>query len=542
MSLIPTNPIPANYVSAGVINSFTSGVNSFETDQDGQGLKIINQSTNGYLEIGSGGFIVSPDGTSSFIIDPTNLSALVNNITPTILAINNELVIQNDDTTPTEIIEIEAGTNGGVGSLFGISYDSALNQDFIIQTTNFNTGGVIFKQFGIGSSTTQTKITNGTILSSNTANSNAITINASVPNIVITDGTNTNTITAIASGGSQTLQQVLTAGNNALTPLTAVIQDGTLSTTTTIRGNSIEVEIDDGINPAQLVGLTYNGLSHTGNGAGNNFTLSTDEKLLITSDNLTATGAGIAITSPFIGYTASPAITINNTLTSAGATTGVPSVETFKSGRNVIANDTIYSHQIYAKNYLGNKTLFGKIECVATSTGLSNDDGALDFYSMVNGTSSLVWRLNGADNENNSFRPIDMNGQDVKTSSGNMTISTASSSGTGDLTATAKRNVALNAGTAGSISGTTTDGNISFTANVPAGGTNGFCSMTADRGVALSSAQGGSDGNIILDVNNIGDLQLEGTTLISPSASGSSGQHLRIKLNGTYYKIQLLND
>lgn len=57
---------------------------------------------------------------------------------------------------------------------------------------------------------------NNSLLATN-GGTNSITINASVPNIVITDGTNTNTITATGGGGggSQNIEQVLTTGDNA---------------------------------------------------------------------------------------------------------------------------------------------------------------------------------------------------------------------------------------------------------------------------------------------------------------------------------------
>ena len=57
---------------------------------------------------------------------------------------------------------------------------------------------------------------NNKLLTTNGA-SNNITIDASVPQIVITDGTNTNTITATGGGGggSQNISQVLTVGNDA---------------------------------------------------------------------------------------------------------------------------------------------------------------------------------------------------------------------------------------------------------------------------------------------------------------------------------------
>jgi hypothetical protein len=45
-----------------------------------------------------------------------------------------------------------------------------------------------------------------------------------------------------------------------------------------------------------------------------------------------------------------------------------------------------------------------------------------------------------------------------------------------------------------------------------------------------------------LNFTTANDLILDGTNIISGSAGISSGQHLRILLNGTYYKIALLND
>jgi hypothetical protein len=230
--------------------------------------------------------------------------------------------------------------------------------------------------------------------------------------------------------------------------------------------------------------------------------------------------ATIDLTNSGVGYTSNPQLTLNNSNATAGNTTGVPSVECYKSGRNGAVNDVIGSIFFNANDSAGVKRTFGKIEStITTTTAPSNHDGALDFYSLINGVNQLVFRLNGSDNENNSFRPLDMNNNEIKTSTGDLTLTTSVANS--------------------DIAGTTTDGNISWTANTGAGGVNGFCFLTADRGVGITSAIGGSDGNIILDVNNIGDLQLEGTTLISGTSSGNSGQHLRIKLNGTYYKIKL---
>jgi hypothetical protein len=76
-----------------------------------------------------------------------------------------------------------------------------------------------------------------------------------------------------------------------------------------------------------------------------------------------------------------------------------------------------------------------------------------------------------------------MNGNNITTSTGNMTIDTASSSGTGTLT------LATKDGTPGSGAG----------------------------------------------------LLLTGDTLLSGSAGGNSGQHLCLTIGGTVYKIKLEN-
>jgi hypothetical protein len=224
------------------------------------------------------------------------------------------------------------------------------------------------------------------------------------------------------------------------------------------------------------------------------------------ASSTTIQAPGIYTQSPLIGYTSNYNLRMVNVNASVGNTTGVPSVEVYKSGRNVVTNDVIYSQQFYAKNYLGIKTQFGKIESVVTSSSApTGDDGALDFYTCVNGTSSLVMRLNGADNENNSFRPLDMNGNNIRTSTGNLTIDTSGSSGPGILTLSALQSVNINSGGGSSI--------------------------------ALNT----SGGNFTLNTSTTGRIIFTGTNLQSGSAGGSSGQYLIITLNGIQYKIALLN-
>jgi hypothetical protein len=111
-------------------------------------IKINNLTSGRKLEIGAGGFLC--DGIP---IDPLNLTAIAPNPTPTELVINNTLIVQDDDTAPNNIINIQAGINGGVGTFFGIDYESTTNQDFTIQSSS--SGSLVYKQVGAGATTKQ---------------------------------------------------------------------------------------------------------------------------------------------------------------------------------------------------------------------------------------------------------------------------------------------------------------------------------------------------------------------------------------------------
>ncbi len=170
------------------------------------------------------------------------------------------------------------------------------------------------------------------------------------------------------------------------------------------------------------------------------------------------------------GGTAQPIARFNNSSASVGAVT----IRTNKTGRNVATNEVIASVQFNGRNFSGVDTTFGKIECAATTATVGDTDGSLDFYSLINGVNNLVFRLNGADNENNSFRPFDLNGNNLKTSTGNMTIDTTASSGTGTLAITSKgatnitstvSGINLTANGAGTIQLNTPSGALSTTTN-----------------------------------------------------------------------------
>ena len=125
-------------------------------------------------------------------------------------------------------------------------------------------------------------------------------------------------------------------------------------------------------------------------------------------------------------------------------------------------------------------------------------------------------RLNGDDNENNFFRPLDMNGNAIKTSTGNMTI-TSSTSG----------NLTMSSGTGG--------GSVNI---------NGLGAYITTNGTAGDTLSLSSASTINLTATTNIEINPAGQLIFSPnleqsSSTGSSGKFLKIKLNGVDYCIPL---
>ena len=147
--------------------------------------------------------------------------------------------------------------------------------------------------------------------------------------------------------------------------------------------------------------------------------------------------------------------------------TGIVSFETFRSGNTIRQGDYIYSQSAYAiSNVTSAKTEYSRITTQVTNTsGGGGDDGAIGLWCAVNGVTQQVMLFNGADNENNSFRPLDMNGNAVKSSIGPGLILDASTNSVPLIMQTA------NTGPTGSGSGLQLTGKSIFGATGTAGTT-----------------------------------------------------------------------
>jgi hypothetical protein len=86
----------------------------------------------------------------------------------------------------------------------------------------------------------------------------------------------------------------------------------------------------------------------------------------------------------------------------------------FYKQKNLIKDETMSEILFYGNDNLSDKVQFGAIKCVGTNIVNGNEDGSVDVWTSVNGTPQQVFRFNGADNENNSFRPLDMTNNEVR--------------------------------------------------------------------------------------------------------------------------------
>jgi len=132
-----------------------------------------------------------------------------------------------------------------------------------------------------------------------------------------------------------------------------------------------------------------------------------------------------------------PAYTFTNT---NATTTSCPIISTLNQGHNQTGTvtDYVYRQQHIGKNTSGTQITFGGIDCISRNAGSANEDGVLAFNCAVNGTSTKILEINGNESEINAFQTIDLNGQALKSSSGNLTISTNSSVGAGVITLASK--------------------------------------------------------------------------------------------------------
>jgi hypothetical protein len=239
------------------------------------------------------------------------------------------------------------------------------------------------------------------------------------------------------------------------------------------------------------------------------------------SGELIQSGSFSTNTSNRIGAVAQPSFTFDSAQSNPGS---YPAIKIDRSLGNFAAGDTISAISSWGKDGAGTSREWSRIQTKTENVGAGNQDGTLSIFNSVNGVVSETFNFNGGQNENNSFRPLDMNGNAIRTTSGDLTLNATASTGTGHIILQPKLSGEVQiAGAIAQLSSPAGQLNIVANTNISMSGNNITETSLTSHTIATPS------------------LVFTGALLQSGSSGGNSGQHLVITLNGTPYKIKLEN-
>jgi hypothetical protein len=215
----------------------------------------------------------------------------------------------------------------------------------------------------------------------------------------------------------------------------------------------------------------------------------------------------LQLTASTTGGSTNPILTLNNT-----NATGSVAMEVYKNKPTAgSTSDTLFQQSVYGKNSGNAKREYTRTTHTIRDATAGAEDGSIEMGCFVNGSFNNFLQLNGNQNEVNCLKVLDMGGNDIRTTTGDLTISTASSTGGGDIAITGK------SGSIMTLSATQI--NLNST-----GGNNVNLTSTGD-----------------INLSAVNNLIFTGANLQSSTSSGNSGQHLVITLNGVQFKIKLEN-
>jgi hypothetical protein len=306
-------------------------------------------------------------------------------------------------------------------------------------------------------------------------------------------------------------------------------------------------------------------LNFTASGSSANLAITTNRNVAFNSQNIFSTATNFRLLNSAAGGAINPILTLQNT-----NATGSVAMEVYKDKPTAGTNgDVLFNQSVYGKDSGNVKQEYTRITSTIRDATAGAEDGSMELGCFVNGgyasfiqlnandapigevnftrpldfiggsdanatiktsgtgsvnlnldatasagTGNIVLRPKVVGGEVQVFRPLNLNGNALNTSSGDMTISTTASTGTGRINLNAKEDISM----------TAKQFDLTTVPTSPA---------TAFSALYLDSAGG-------VEINCDSTLTLTGTNLTAPTATGASGLFLQITINGTQYKIELL--
>jgi hypothetical protein len=134
----------------------------------------------------------------------------------------------------------------------------------------------------------------------------------------------------------------------------------------------------------------------------------------------------LKLTSSTTGGSANPILTLTNTTNDNSSIT----LEVFRDKGAVPTNgDVLFQQSVYGEDSFLNKQEYTRItHTIRDGTG-GIEDGSIEMGCVVNGSFNNFLQLNGNQNEVNCLKTLDMGGNTIRTSTGNITIDATASAG-----------------------------------------------------------------------------------------------------------------
>jgi hypothetical protein len=217
--------------------------------------------------------------------------------------------------------------------------------------------------------------------------------------------------------------------------------------------------------------------------------------------------ATITLTDTDPGGQTNPILTLNNT-----NATGSVAMEIYKNKPTAgTGGDVLFNQSVYGKDSINLKQEYTRISHTIRDATGGLEDGSMEFSCFVNGAVATFLQLNGVENEINALKNLDMGGNIIKTTTGNMIIETTSSGTTGELYIQSKGTASMSAPAIG-ISAT----GASSALNLHSLGANAYVSILGADDVAITAGTG----DILLTA---GGLIKTDETIETNTGTGSNG-------------------
>jgi hypothetical protein len=166
--------------------------------------------------------------------------------------------------------------------------------------------------------------------------------------------------------------------------------------------------------------------------------------------------------------------------------------------------DVLFNQSVYGKDSGNTKQEYTRITHTIRDITAGAEDASIEMGCMVNGAFANFLQINGNQNEVNCLKTLDMDGHNIRTSTGDMTITTTSSSGSGNITIAGKSAGITN------INATTIGINASSILTMSATGAGAYMTATIDDDITLTS----TNGDINLNANvSLGVCKVNATSL-----------------------------